>query len=57
MHSVYRVYVFACVCRSVCLSVCLSVRLSVCECVRVADSVSAKVLCLTVCQFHFTLYD
>ena len=32
-------------------TVCLGVGLSAC------DSVSARVLCFSVCQFHFALYD
>ena len=35
------------------MSVCVCVR----ACVRAGESVSARVLCLSVCQFHFALYD
>ena len=57
----------ACVCVWVvvraCVRVCVCVCVGVCECVRACvrvragDSVSARVLCFSVCQFHFALYD
>ena len=37
--------------------VCACVRVGVCGCVRAGDSVSARVLCFSVCQFRFVLYD
>ena len=48
-----------CVCGSVygnCEHVCTIIE-STCVCARAGDSVSAKVLCFSVCQFLFTLYD
>ena len=51
-----------CVCVCVCV-VCVCVGcVCVCVCVyvraraRAGDSVSARVLCFSVCQFHFALY-
>ena len=39
--------------RSVC--VCMCACMHVCECVQV--TVSARVLCFSMCQFDFALYD
>ena len=44
-----------CVWMCVCVCVCECVRACVCVCA--GDSVSARVLCFSVCQFHFALYD
>ena len=38
-------------------SLCVCVWVCVCVCARTGESVSARVLCCIVCQFHFALYD
>ena len=40
-----------CVCVGACVCVCR------CVCVLAGDSVSARILCFSVCRFHFDLYD
>ena len=46
-----------CVCVRPCVRVCVCVCVCVRACVRADDSVSARVLYLSVCQFDFALYD
>ena len=41
----------------VCVCVCVCVGVCVCVCVLAGDSVSARVVCFSVWQFHFALYD
>ena len=31
--------------------------LCMCACVHAGDSVSARVFCFSVCQFHFVMFD
>ena len=53
MHSCMRVCVCACMFVCVCVPVCVCVRACMRGCARAGESVSARVLCFSVCQFHF----